>query len=203
MNKTKHKVKFVKFIIAISSILTLTQPTSHSAIVAIFDDSFTVSGVPGSVGAGFLGGRWGVWSSGSFTPIGTGNTGYVDLTPGAFELSIALDQTNNSLLSAGTQMALAIYTNGSTDSQSLAFSSSLIHAVLTDASWIAPTFTSVNNTAGGKRDFVFSSSTSALVGSFSFNGGSEQISLIPEPSTGALMMIGAVGLVALRRLRKV
>ena len=25
----------------------------------------------------------------------------------------------------------------------------------------------------------------------------------PEPSTGALMMIGAVGLVALRRLRKV
>ena len=29
------------------------------------------------------------------------------------------------------------------------------------------------------------------------------ISLVPEPSTGALMMIGAVGLVALRRLRKV
>jgi len=29
------------------------------------------------------------------------------------------------------------------------------------------------------------------------------ISLVPEPSTGALMMIGAAGLVALRRLRKV
>ena len=27
--------------------------------------------------------------------------------------------------------------------------------------------------------------------------------VVPEPSTGALMMIGAVGLVALRRLRKV
>lgn len=29
------------------------------------------------------------------------------------------------------------------------------------------------------------------------------VNLVPEPSTGALMMIGAVGLVALRRLRKV
>lgn len=29
------------------------------------------------------------------------------------------------------------------------------------------------------------------------------VALVPEPSTGALMMIGAVGLVALRRLRKV
>jgi len=27
--------------------------------------------------------------------------------------------------------------------------------------------------------------------------------MVPEPSTGALMMIGAAGLVALRRLRKV
>ena len=29
------------------------------------------------------------------------------------------------------------------------------------------------------------------------------VNLVPEPSTGALMMIGALGLVALRRLRKV
>lgn len=32
---------------------------------------------------------------------------------------------------------------------------------------------------------------------------SGSVSIVPEPSTGALMMIGAIGLVALRRLRKV
>ena len=43
-------------------------------------------------------------------------------------------------------------------------------------------------------------------GSFEFGGGPNAGAayiLIPEPSTGALLMIGAAGLVALRRLRKV
>jgi PEP-CTERM motif len=35
------------------------------------------------------------------------------------------------------------------------------------------------------------------------NSSTGVVSMVPEPSTGALMMIGAVGLVALRRLRKV
>jgi len=46
--------------------------------------------------------------------------------------------------------------------------------------------------------------------SFTFGSGSNtsgsrfiQLGVVPEPSTGALMMIGAAGLVALRRLRKV
>lgn len=36
------------------------------------------------------------------------------------------------------------------------------------------------------------------------NGNSlTMVAIVPEPSTGALMMLGTVGLVALRRLRKV
>jgi len=47
----------------------------------------------------------------------------------------------------------------------------------------------------------FNSNSSFVFGTDTLPG--EMYSLIPEPSTGALMMIGAAGLVALRRLRKV
>lgn len=51
------------------------------------------------------------------------------------------------------------------------------------------------------------SQAEVLLGSYiDYASGSDLLALqaaIPEPSTGALMMIGAVGLVALRRLRKV
>ena len=51
------------------------------------------------------------------------------------------------------------------------------------------------------------SQSEVLLGTYTdYSTGSDLIRLapaIPEPSTGALMMIGAVGLVALRRLRKV
>jgi hypothetical protein len=48
------------------------------------------------------------------------------------------------------------------------------------------------------------SQSEVLLGTYTdYATGNDLISLIPEPSTGALMMIGAVGLVALRRLRKV
>jgi len=50
------------------------------------------------------------------------------------------------------------------------------------------------------------SGTTVLLGSYTDNAsGNDFLALaaVPEPSTGALMMIGAVGLVAMRRLRKV
>lgn len=46
-------------------------------------------------------------------------------------------------------------------------------------------------------------SGASLVANTTIDPEGVNISLVPEPSTGALMMIGAVGLVALRRLRKV
>ena len=78
-------------------------------------------------------------------------------------------------------------------------SSGLARAVLTDSTWTAPTWT----TTGNDKDVFFTANTTAVFGSYSYNSGTEVIGLVPEPSTGALMMIGAAGLVALRRLRKV
>ncbi len=48
-----------------------------------------------------------------------------------------------------------------------------------------------------------SSGGASLVPTSTYDPEGANISLVPEPSTGALMMIGAAGLVALRRLRKV
>lgn len=48
-----------------------------------------------------------------------------------------------------------------------------------------------------------SSPGASIIANTSLDPDGANISLVPEPSTGALMMIGAAGLVALRRLRKV
>jgi len=55
---------------------------------------------------------------------------------------------------------------------------------------------------GNTVDFWAASATAGGDISANLNAGST-LTVIPEPSTGALMMIGAAGLVALRRLRKV
>lgn len=71
-------------------------------------------------------------------------------------------------------------------------------------SWITPTsdLSGVTMNLSG-----INSQSEVLLGTYTdYLTGSDLIRLapaIPEPSTGALMMIGAVGLVALRRLRKV
>jgi len=75
-------------------------------------------------------------------------------------------------------------------------------------SWITPTsdlsgvtlnLSGLQVTAGGSIE-----GAEVLLGSiYDYGSGSDLVALIPEPSTGALMMIGAAGLVALRRLRKV
>jgi len=59
---------------------------------------------------------------------------------------------------------------------------------------------------GGTKSMNFKNavltSSDVLVGSL-VNSSTGVVAMVPEPSTGALMMIGAVGLVAMRRLRKV
>ena len=88
-------------------------------------------------------------------------------------------------------------------------------AIVTDSSWLVP----VSNTAGLTVGTAQIASTGSgnpaelLLATYTdYGSGSDLISsvaapvtleVVPEPSTGALMMIGAVGLVALRRLRKV
>ncbi len=50
---------------------------------------------------------------------------------------------------------------------------------------------------------VASSGGASIISSSTFDPEGANISLVPEPSTSALLMIGSVGLVAMRRLRKV
>jgi len=188
--------------------------TSRAETVSIYDDSFTVNLPPSLTGSGgILSGRWGTWNSvtGVFTQqiTNTLNAGYVDLSVTPKELSITLNQTLNlgqssgsinGVYAPGTLLALAIFTNsGSADVSGSNYDSTWASAILTDAAWLTPTFANNANMV----DYAFSSSTTAVVGSFSYNSGNEIITLVPEPSTGALLMIGSVGLVALRRLRKV
>lgn len=177
--------------------------TARAETISIYDDSFSVVNVPGSVGAsGILSGRWGIWNAGSSTftqaIVNSLNAGYVDL--GGPELSITLNQTSNSTYTSGTLMAFAIFTDGSTDSSSLHYSPTYsIRAILTDPLWQAVSFANNANMV----NYVFSSNTTAVVGGYNYNGGTEVITLVPEPATGSLLLLGGLGLVALRRLRKV
>lgn len=74
-------------------------------------------------------------------------------------------------------------------------------AVIGNAAWVMPATSGVDTTI---VTYTLSSGTgsTALVGSIDNATKGITLSLVPEPSTGALMMVGAVGLVALRRLRK-
>jgi len=176
---------------------------SWAETLSIYDDSFTLVNVPGSVGSsGILSGRWGVWNSSTSTfsqaVTSTLAAGYVDLS--APELSITLNQINSTNYASGTLMALAIFTDGSSDAQALNYSPTYnFRAVLIDPLWQAVGFANNANMV----NYVFSSNTTAVVGSYSYNGGAEVISLVPEPATGSLLLIAGAGLVSLRRLRKV
>lgn len=195
----------MKNLIKLIACLSLAFASVASAeTISLYDDSFSVNGVPVGASGGILGARWGTWNSATstFTQQVTSSVagGYVDLSIVPAEVSVTLSQINNNVYN-NSLLALAIFTDGSGDSSNLNYNSSFLRAVLTDSAWTTPSF---NNTPSFVN-WSFSANTQAVVGSFSWGGvaGTDTVSLVPEPSTGALMMIGAVGLMALRRLRKV
>ena len=73
--------------------------------------------------------------------------------------------------------------------------------------WLAVASTDVTvniiEAATTYSQIMASSGGASIVSSSAFDPEGANIALVPEPSTGALMMVGAAGLVALRRLRKV
>ncbi|MEI6492742.1 MAG: PEP-CTERM sorting domain-containing protein [Verrucomicrobiota bacterium] len=170
--------------------------------LSIFDDSFIVSNYP--VTSNILSGRWGTWDSlnSVFTQAVTSslNAGYVDLsTP---ELSITLNQLNNTVYTAGTPLALAIFTDGSADAQTLNWGGTVTRAaVLTDSSWVAPTFGNNANPV----DWVFTINTAAVKGTFSYNAGNQLIGLatVPEPTTWALLAGSLTMVMVFRRRSRV
>lgn len=88
-------------------------------------------------------------------------------------------------------------------------------AIVTDSTWTVPTNNASGLTIGSAALASTGSGNSAelLLATYTdYASGSDLISsiaapvslsVVPEPSTGALMILGAAGLVALRRLRKV
>lgn len=185
---------------------------SRAETVSLYDDSFTVSNLPAGAVGGILSGRWGTWDAATSTFLqgvtSSLNAGYVDLSVSPRELSITMNQTLNlgqtsgsisGVYAPGTPLAMAIFTNGSSDAQALNWSSATFGVVLTDASWITPTFANNANMV----DFEFTSATIAAFGTFSFNSGNEQIglALIPEPTSLALSL-SALLLFALKGRRR-
>ena len=185
----------ISLIVAVASIFAAVLPL-RAETLSIYDDTFSIISAPTS--SSILGSRWGIWDGSSFVQAVTSgaNAGYVDMpTP---ELSITLSQINNSIYSVGTQLSVAIYgNNGVSDSSTVNFSTAaglpgFKFAVLTDPTWLAPTF---NNNATPVV-FNLTASTTAQFGSYSYNGGNQQITTapIPEPSTYAMLALSALGL---------
>jgi len=83
---------------------------------------------------------------------------------------------------------------------SSSFSGSSQWAALRGTTWLLP---ANDGTAVNLRVADVDTLGELIMGTETGANSSRDIAMVPEPSTGALMMIGAAGLVALRRLRKV
>jgi hypothetical protein len=178
--------------------------------ISLTDTSYSFVGLPTTATAN-VSLRFGLWNPTTFTftqqVFGDAHLGYAMVA--GDEMQINLSQTDNTIYSTNTSLALAIFTkNNTADAGPLDYSvlNADYRAIFTNPGWVVGAL--ANNTS--ELSFNLDANTVAVlgadnkkIGDFLFNGGNQTITLIPEPSTGALMMIGAAGLVALRRLRKV
>ena len=171
--------------------------------VTLFDDNVSFFNGAEQLTTGVFEARWGTFSEGNFVPyFGSAavpeNDGYIGDPFGFFEAFVTLTAIDNSVVGLNTPLYLAftlIPDQG-------AYAGSANEVVLTDPSWIVPSFTQVGN----PKDFFFTASTTAVKGNFQFNSGSEIISIvgsvIPEPSAAATLGgLIALGAVAARRRR--
>lgn len=141
-----------------------------------------------------------------FNEVGIGGTRGTAVAGWSFNGSGAVAGTSNSvdttIVPVGSQLYVWAFTISSFTSADFTPSSSLQWALVTDAvDWLAPS-TGTKSLNLGQID-----AAGVLIGTDNGSGTGfnnvNMVAAVPEPSTGALMMIGAAGLVALRRLRKV
>jgi hypothetical protein len=186
------KNKLVATAIALASVAS-----SYASDFSIYDGDYSFFDGATQITAGAYEVRWGTYVSGVFTPIAgvsssDASKGYND--PSSPEISALLSLGNNAAVAAGTQLALNL-TLLADDSD---YVSAVKEVILTDATWVAPTFVLV----APETAVTFTSSTTALKGSYSFNAGNEIFTIVPEPSTyAALAGVAVLGLAALRRRR--
>ena len=165
--------------------------------IVLYDDSFSVIVNNSPVNNRYMSALWGTYNNGIFSALPNG-TGFVDTGVDFLEMQINYSKIDNSEIAVNTQLALAIYDADLVNFTAVPYNSSYDKAILTDASWRAPLF----DTTPNMESFVFSSNTTALVGTFSYNGGNEVIGVVPEPSAASLMTLGAaLSLFALRKIK--
>jgi hypothetical protein len=157
--------------------------------IVLYDDSFSVIVNNSPVNNRYMSALWGTYNNGIFSALPNG-TGFVDTGVDFLEMQINYSKIDNSEIVVNTQLALAIYDADLVNFTAAPYDSSYDKAILTDASWLAPSFDNTPN----MESFVFSSNTTALVGTFSYNGGNEVIGVVPEPSTIHLTLLGLLAL---------
>lgn len=196
--------KLAKSIVLSFSCLAGSLSAQTFTGVNLFDDTFSLINGTTPVTTGTYEVRWGSYSGSVFTPYfgvpaGVANDGYVGNPFGAFELFASLTTADNTVISANTQLYLAV----TLLADQANYVSSANEIILTDPSWLAPSFALV----GDPKDVSLTASTTALKGSYSFNGGNQILTIgsatvIPEPSSfAALAGLAAVGMAASRRRR--
>ena len=152
--------------------------------IVLYDDSFSVIMNNSPVNNRYMSALWGIYNNGIFSALPNG-TGFVDTGVDFLEMQINYSKIDNNEIAVNTQLALAIYDADLVNFTAVPYNSSYDKAILTDASWRAPLFDNTSN----MESFVFSSNTTALVGTFSYNGGNEVIGVVPEPHTSSLASI--------------
>ena len=175
---------------------------SQAGTFSIYSSNLTISGINSPIAA-----LWGSYSSGVFTPLLTStptsglNTGYYDNS--GPETAVDLSQNNNNTIAATTTLYLSIYNRAA----GLAYSSTVNQIVLSDPTWLAPTFgVTSSNSVNFTTNTVVNNLSGFTGGSYSYNAGTPSVALasaVPEPSTYALLAVGAVGLFLSFRRRKV
>jgi len=196
------------------SIASLTLSGVKAGSVSVNDFDLSVFAPDSSPITSTISAIWGTYDSGvsSFTPLLSStqfadNTGYFDASDN--ELAVFFTQSDNSNILVGTAMFVSIFNvpGGAGDST---WTSDSAQIVLSDPTWIAPAFTLTTP----QLDWLLTASTVAMplaqfggqTGSYNFNDGAPEATLaVPEPSTYALLALGALalgGYAARRRVRK-